>query len=254
MFYYAELNEKDICIGVFESLTALTEPQYIEVDSLNPDFVGMHYLRDESEWETPSFSVLADHSTDEINYRTTDQKLSDVLDGKAAASHTHTGYAQAQHTHFGFAPEEHEHAITDVVGLDTALDGKAEVDHTHDEYLTTEGGSIKLQHMSITRGTNPATAQTISVAFYDKDGTTNATDRLAGMTYQLNPDGTSTLNIMNTDPSSGTVEKLAGIRIQWLADGTPRIALTNHPVTGSNDHSIATTAWVNAAIKKALGA
>lgn len=34
MYYYAELDENDVCIGVFESLEELTDPIYIEIASL----------------------------------------------------------------------------------------------------------------------------------------------------------------------------------------------------------------------------
>lgn len=158
MYYYAELNDNDICIGVFESLTALADSNYIEVDSLNANLVGMLYNRETGTWETPPFSVIAAHSTDEINYKTTNQSLSDVLDGKASTSHSHTGYASANHTHTGFAAESHTHseyapvehthsgyassshthAISDITNLQSTLNGKASSSHTHSGYAQTE--------------------------------------------------------------------------------------------------------------------
>lgn len=172
MYYYAELNENNICIGVFESLTALTDSNYIAVDSLDANLVGMMYDRESGTWETPPFSVIAAHSTDEINYKATNQTLSDVLDGKASASHTHanyaltnhthtgfasenhthdeyapvehshSGYASANHTHSGYAPTSHEHSISEVTGLNSALSGKADSNHTHDYAASTHNHTI----------------------------------------------------------------------------------------------------------------
>lgn len=78
MYYYAELDSNDICVGVFESLTVQTGDNLIQIDSLNENLIGLHYNRTTGGWETPEFSDLAAHSTDEINYRETNQKLSDV--------------------------------------------------------------------------------------------------------------------------------------------------------------------------------
>lgn len=73
--------------------------------------------------------------------------LTDVVDGKAEADHTHTGYAaaahehteyaDADHTHDGYAAANHEHdgyadadhthAQSDISGLDAALEAKADL-------------------------------------------------------------------------------------------------------------------------------
>lgn len=172
MYYYAELNDNDICVGVFESTTVQTGDNLIQIDSLNENLIGLHYNRTTGSWETPEFSDLAAHSTDEINYRETNQKLSDVLDAKAAASHTHAGYAAASHghtvnevsgltqalaqksdtghthseysrtghTHTQYAATEHGHTVSDVEGLQSALDGKAAASHSHTQYAPTEHG------------------------------------------------------------------------------------------------------------------
>lgn len=79
MYYYAELDENDVCTGVFESLEPIEDYMYIEIDSLNDNLIGLWYDRSTGEFETASFSVTAAHSTDEINYRSTDQRLSDLL-------------------------------------------------------------------------------------------------------------------------------------------------------------------------------
>lgn len=109
------------------------------------------------------------------------------------------------------------------------------------EFVRADG--VDLRNKNITKGQAPAQAQNLSVNFFDKDGTNPASDRLASVSYQLNTDKTASLNLLVSDPNTTTEDKQSGIRIQNVA-GTPRIALTNHPLSDANDHSIASTAWV----------
>lgn len=85
MYYYAELNENDICVAVYESLDPIDDPSYIEIDSLDDSYTGRHYDRTTGTWEDAGFAQTAAHSTDEINYRETNEKLSDVLDSKVVS-------------------------------------------------------------------------------------------------------------------------------------------------------------------------
>lgn len=110
---------------------------YIQIDSLNQSLIGLWYDRIAGEFETPSFSILADHSTDFINYRNTNLCLSDVLDAKAESDHTHTGYASTSHTHSNYAESDHTHEQSEITGLETALAGKASSSHTHSGYAAT---------------------------------------------------------------------------------------------------------------------
>ena len=137
MYYYAELDENDVCTGVFESLEPIEDYMYIEIDSLNDNLIGLWYDRSTGEFETASFSVTAAHSTDEINYRSTDQRLSDVLDAKAESDHTHTGYASTSHTHSNYAESDHTHEQSDIRGFEDTLAGKADTNHTHSGYAAT---------------------------------------------------------------------------------------------------------------------
>lgn len=45
MYYYAELDFNDICVGVFESLDVIEDTSYIEIDSLDDTLIGLHYDR-----------------------------------------------------------------------------------------------------------------------------------------------------------------------------------------------------------------
>ena len=51
MYYYAELDSNDICVGVFESLDIIEDTSYIEIDSLDDTLIGLHYDRTTGQWE-----------------------------------------------------------------------------------------------------------------------------------------------------------------------------------------------------------
>lgn len=88
----------------------------------------------------PNF--VANMSSNEIWYDTDSNTcLTDVVDGKAEADHTHEGYAAASHAHSeyaaanhsheDYAAADHAHALSAVTGLEDALAGKADNGHTH---------------------------------------------------------------------------------------------------------------------------
>lgn len=84
MYYYAELDENDVCIGMFESYSKIEgDPMLVEIDSLDETLFGLRYDRETGEWEEPGF--IPAHSTNDISYRYTDKVLSDVLDEKVTS-------------------------------------------------------------------------------------------------------------------------------------------------------------------------
>lgn len=96
-FYYAQLDERDICIGVVEYPSAVTSDSLIRISSLDETLVGMWYDRTTETFKVAPFRILADHSTDVVNYRDTDQCLSDALDLKANSADVYTkGEADAK--------------------------------------------------------------------------------------------------------------------------------------------------------------
>lgn len=82
-FFYAQLNEKDLCIGVQEYPTEVVDAKLIRINSLDESLIGFWYDRTDSTFKPAPIRVLADHSTDVVNYRNEDRWLSDVLDEKA---------------------------------------------------------------------------------------------------------------------------------------------------------------------------
>lgn len=82
-FFYAQLNEKDLCIGVQEYPTEVIDARLIRIETLDESLIGFWYDRTDSTFKPAPIRVLADHSTDVVNYRNEDRWLSDVLDEKA---------------------------------------------------------------------------------------------------------------------------------------------------------------------------
>lgn len=91
VYCYAVVDANDICTEVVESETELTGSEYIAINSLDESYVGKWYDRTTSTWydEAP-FSVLAEHSTDDINYRGTNLRLSDLLDDMPLTEEVYT--------------------------------------------------------------------------------------------------------------------------------------------------------------------
>lgn len=89
-FYYAILNSKDICTQVKEYPSAITDSKYIRIYSLDTSLVSKWYNRDTLQFEVAPIHILADHSTDVVNYKNQDVWLDDVLDGKANSSDVYT--------------------------------------------------------------------------------------------------------------------------------------------------------------------
>lgn len=239
MYYYAELNEKDICVGVFESLTVRTDSNLVQVTSLNANLIGLLYNRTTDNWETPSFSDLAAHSSDEINYRETNESLSDVLDEKAEANHTHAGFAPAGHTH----------EIAGVTGLSDALDGKAAAGHTHTQYAPMEHDHAVVDVTGLQTALG-AKANDIAVVHLTGD------EAVAGTkTFSSTISGSVSGN-------AGTATKLANARTIGLSgdvsgsgsfDGSGNLTITATVADDSHNHVISNIDGLQTALDSKAG-
>lgn len=80
-YFYAVLDEKDICINVLEMETELPDdPCYIRIDSLDQSLIGQWYNRETQTFQVEiPFHVVAVHSTNEINVGTSDVSLTAKL-------------------------------------------------------------------------------------------------------------------------------------------------------------------------------
>ena len=89
--YYAIVNDNGVCTGVVELDEESADINYIPIETLDQSYIGKWYNRDTNTWydEAP-FAVLAAHSTDEINYRDQNIRLSDLLDAMALTEEVYT--------------------------------------------------------------------------------------------------------------------------------------------------------------------
>lgn len=80
-YFYAVLDENDICINVVEMETELpSDPCYIRIDSLDQSLIGQWYNRETQTFQVEiPFHVVAAHSTNEINVGTSDVSLTTKL-------------------------------------------------------------------------------------------------------------------------------------------------------------------------------
>lgn len=89
-FYYAYLDEKDICISVSDLGVEVTDDYYIRIDTLDQSLIGKWYDRTDSTFKDAPVHILADHSSSIVNYKNQDVWLDDVIDGKANISDVYT--------------------------------------------------------------------------------------------------------------------------------------------------------------------
>ena len=122
MYYYAVVNLKDVVQFIESSVDQMTLSDYIEIPSEDQSLVGKWYDRYgkygvEGAFIDPPISVLAQHSTDEINYKNQDVWLNNKLDSYATTTDLNN-YALANHTHFpadiGAAEANHTHSSATV--------------------------------------------------------------------------------------------------------------------------------------------
>ncbi len=79
-YFYAILDEKDICLNVVELEAESTDPFYIAIDSLDQSLIGQWYNRETQTFQVEiPFHVRAAHSTNEINVGTSDVSLTTKL-------------------------------------------------------------------------------------------------------------------------------------------------------------------------------
>lgn len=90
VYYYAILNENDICTDVVELPSTIEMDTYIQINSLDTSLIGKRYNRETLQWEEVSFAETAAHSTDEINVGTSNDCLTTVLNAKANSADVYT--------------------------------------------------------------------------------------------------------------------------------------------------------------------
>lgn len=90
-YFYAVLDGNGVCVDVVELDSESNAENHIAIESLEQSYIGKWYDRENQTWydEVP-FSILAAHSTDDINYRDQNTCLSDLLDQMPLTSEVYT--------------------------------------------------------------------------------------------------------------------------------------------------------------------
>lgn len=124
VYYYAVLNDKDVVVNVTQSETQVIADNMIEIGSLDTSLIGKLYDRENDTFIVAPANVVAELSTDQINYKDQDVWLNSVLDGLSATVTTLDGNIDDVATDVAALE-------TSVTNLTTAVDGKANSSHTH---------------------------------------------------------------------------------------------------------------------------
>lgn len=116
---------------------------------------------------------------------------------------------------------------------------------------STKAGFLQTQ-APVVRGTPPENNTYNHWSVFDKNGWDNSQNRLAHIDYIVDTNGVASLVMYVNKYVAESTEIGAGIYVRWNGE-TPTIAITHHPVTNSNDYSIATTKWVQSKLATISG-
>ena len=81
MYYYAYLNEEDICLAIYALPSPISGTQYIAVSSNDQSLVGQHYNRSKFEFEPVYYYAILNDSSivESVTYFTTQQTTNDTF-------------------------------------------------------------------------------------------------------------------------------------------------------------------------------
>ena len=111
--------------------------------------------------------------------------------------------------------------------------------------------NYSFQVSNFAKGDTPAKSFTTRYYLYDQNNNAVAVGALAGLELGVLEDGTTQASLIAFRNQAG-VSSNQRISIRCKPDGSA-ITSTPHPVTSSDDNSIATTAWVRALFEAGLG-
>lgn len=196
MYYYAKVDENNICYDVASSSTPITQDNYIEITEeqyISASILDLQWNAETQEWQTP-FIYIA--TTDEVDYNGESSltvKLNSIdtaIEGKADEVHTHTqsDITGLESTLNGKAntSDLHEHSnktVLDEITADniTSWNSKSDSTHTHSQYVTTDSMNTALSgksdntHTHSQYVTNTAMNEAISDSAYTHPATHPAT-------------------------------------------------------------------------------
>lgn len=161
-YYYAYLNEDDICIAIYPMPAPISGTQYIAIASDDQTLIGQHFNRSTSEFEVVYYYAVLNSKNvvESVAYYTTQQTASDTLiaitfaqyqtvvgmywNGTEFTEPPISSLAKANTNEVSYKDEEKwlstkldemDFAIADnaedISTLTTAINGKANASHTH---------------------------------------------------------------------------------------------------------------------------
>lgn len=152
MFYYAIIDDSNVCYDLYPSDTQITDQYYVEITQQQfeeQSVVNMQWNPVTQEWQTPFYFI---GTTDEVNYQGSSltsklNSIDEAIEGKADEAHTHsqsdiTGLVTALSDKANTS-DLHLHdnkSVLDEISAEkvNAWDNKAEANHNHEQYATTE--------------------------------------------------------------------------------------------------------------------
>lgn len=75
MFFYAQLNDKDICVGVSALSGQISKKNMVEIDTLNEDFLWRKFDRLTGEWSKKKYEPRSTAPIDEFAQLKRDNEL-----------------------------------------------------------------------------------------------------------------------------------------------------------------------------------
>lgn len=144
-YYYAILDDKGIVTNVYESETempAASNMVEITAEQYNDStLIGKYYDRENDTFIVPPVSVLAEHSTSEIQYKNEEKTLETKLDEIDEAIEAIDGAIEALEagSGSGVTVDAYTKAESDAkYATKEALEDKADATHSHNEYAAAE--------------------------------------------------------------------------------------------------------------------
>lgn len=239
MTYYAELDNNDVVMSVFEIDSTLEENNLIEISSYDQTLVGKWYNRttqqfmdianlylekvksvdgagsgldaDKLDGLEASAFALADHVHEGMSVGEHDHD-----DEYAPINHTHSEYALANHTHEGSSVDE-----TNLVHLTGAENITGAKTFTANPTVNKDNANLVLKVSNLTKGTKSTAASYDGVAVMDKDGSA-----LANMRYCQDTDGNGYLQFKAFD-YTGDASDYVDLRLYKPAGATAYAQLPN---------------------------
>lgn len=257
MAYFAELDNNDVVVQVFEFDSNPNPDTCIEVTSLDTSLIGKWYNRTTSQFMDVGYMYLEKVKALDGAGSGLDADTLDGLEASAfaLANHTHEGmsvgehdhddeYAPINHTHSEYAPASHSHTgyadddnVVHKAGEEIITGSKI---NQANVFVNKTNANLVLKVTNLTKGTKSTAASYDGVAVQDKSGNV-----LANMRYCQETDGDAYLQFKAFD-YTGDASDPVDMRLYKPAGATPyaqlpklvRLSSGNQAIYETDDYMI----------------